>query len=333
MKKNTAIIVTIVAWDTILNTGKTGLTDITLRGVGDGSEYTPAASAVQVDATNLPGVYSVSLTEAENNYNSNFLGGISATANIAVFGIEWINEEIDFGETEKTSITAAVPTVLQIQSGLAPASEYDTQLDAAVSSRSSHSAADIWAVGSRTLTSFGTLVADTVTAVWAAVTRTLTAFSFTPSLDVSYDAAKTAAPANEYDTQLDANISTRAPANEYDAPMGRIDQAISTTEGNIRGADSDTLETLSDQIDVAAPSGTGFVSWTYTVTDSVSGNPIDGVAVWVSSDLAGGTVIAGPLTTDAFGIVTFTLNVGTVFLWRTHPGYNFTNPDQEKVVA
>ena len=132
---------------------------------------------------------------------------------------------------------------------------------------------------------------------------------------------------------LAMNTTGLAPANEYDAPMGRIDQTISTTEGNIRGADSDTLETLSDQIDVAAPSGTGFVSWTYTVTDSVSGTPIDGVDVWVSSDLAGGTVIAGPLTTDASGIVTFTLNVGTVFLWRTHPGYNFTNPDQEKVVA
>lgn len=48
-------------------------------------------------------------------------------------------------------------------------------LNATVSSRSSHSAADVWASGTRTLTSFGTLVADTATAIWAAVTRTLTA--------------------------------------------------------------------------------------------------------------------------------------------------------------
>jgi len=138
MKKNTAIIVTVVAWDTILNTGKTGLSDITLRGVGDGTEYTPAASAVEVDATNLPGVYSVSLTEAENNYNSNLIGGKSATANISIFGISWINEEIDFGATEKASITAAVPTVVQVQDGLAPAGEYDTEMsriDVAVSTR------------------------------------------------------------------------------------------------------------------------------------------------------------------------------------------------------
>lgn len=44
-------------------------------------------------------------------------------------------------------------------------------INATISSRSSHSAADVWAVGTRTLTSFGTLVAD----VWAYATRILTA--------------------------------------------------------------------------------------------------------------------------------------------------------------
>lgn len=46
--------------------------------------------------------------------------------------------------------------------------------DVKTSTRSSHTAADVWAAGTRTLTSFGTLVADVATAVWAAVTRTLT---------------------------------------------------------------------------------------------------------------------------------------------------------------
>ncbi len=46
-------------------------------------------------------------------------------------------------------------------------------LDAAVSTRSSHSAADVWSVGTRTLTSFGTLVAD----IWSYTTRTLTSLS------------------------------------------------------------------------------------------------------------------------------------------------------------
>lgn len=42
--------------------------------------------------------------------------------------------------------------------------------DLKTSTRSSHTAADVWASGTRTLTSFGTLVAD----IWANVTRTLT---------------------------------------------------------------------------------------------------------------------------------------------------------------
>jgi len=46
-------------------------------------------------------------------------------------------------------------------------------INATISSRSSHSASDIWSVGTRTLTSFGTLVSD----IWGAATRTLTAIS------------------------------------------------------------------------------------------------------------------------------------------------------------
>jgi len=44
-------------------------------------------------------------------------------------------------------------------------------IDASISSRSSHTAANVWAVGTRTLTSFGSLIAD----IWASVSRTLTA--------------------------------------------------------------------------------------------------------------------------------------------------------------
>ena len=38
------------------------------------------------------------------------------------------------------------------------------------------------------------------------------------------------APANEYDTQLDANISTRAPANEYDTEMADVDSIKAVTD-------------------------------------------------------------------------------------------------------
>jgi len=64
----------------------------------------------------------------------------------------------------------------------------------------------VWGSSARSLTTFGTLVADIASAVWGAVTRTLTAFAFTPSVTVSdktgfsltsaYDPAKTAAQAS-----------------------------------------------------------------------------------------------------------------------------------------
>lgn len=47
-----------------------------------------------------------------------------------------------------------------------------SRLDVAVSSRAT--VADVWAAGTRTLTGFGTLVADISSAVWSAATRTLT---------------------------------------------------------------------------------------------------------------------------------------------------------------
>lgn len=69
--------------------------------------------------------------------------------------------------------TTTPPTVNAIRDGiLDDATRFSgAKIDATISSRSSHSAAAIWAVGSRTLTSFGSLVAD----IWAYATRVLTA--------------------------------------------------------------------------------------------------------------------------------------------------------------
>lgn len=67
-------------------------------------------------------------------------------------------------------------------------------LDATISSRSNHTAADsataVWGAGTRTLTSFGTLVADVATAVWGAAARTLTSFG-TLATDVWAAATRT----------------------------------------------------------------------------------------------------------------------------------------------
>jgi len=86
--------------------------------------------------------------------------------------------------TAKTSGTIVqAPTDTSIAGYTSSRATKLDNLNATVGSRSSHSAADVWAVGTRTLTSFGTLVVDVAaaaaTAVWAAAARTLTAFGFT----------------------------------------------------------------------------------------------------------------------------------------------------------
>lgn len=75
----------------------------------------------------------------------------------------------------------------------------------------------------------------------------------------------------------------------------------------------------------AAGTGSGAVSFPVTINDEAS-NPIDGVEVWISTDSAGASVVAGTLSTDALGLATFMLDAGTYYLWRQKSGYNFTNP-------
>jgi len=70
--------------------------------------------------------------------------------------------------------------------------------------------------------------------------------------------------------------------------------------------------------------GAGATSTVITITDGT--NPLDGVEVWVTSDSAGSNIIAGVLSTDTNGQVTFMLDAGTVYVWSQLAGYNFTNP-------
>lgn len=77
--------------------------------------------------------------------------------------------------------------------------------------------------------------------------------------------------------------------------------------------------------------GAGAIAFTYTVTDSVTTQPMDGVEVWVSTDVAGNNVVAGPTYTNAFGVVVFYLDAGTYYFWRRKAGFTGVNPDVEVV--
>lgn len=112
--------------------------------------------------------------------------------------------------------------------------------------------------------------------------------------------------------------------------LDNLDQAISTTENNIRGADGDDLKDLSDQIDAIPGATAGALEVTYTVDDGVS--PLDGVEGWITTDVGGSTVVwAG--ASDALGIlrdgngVKPWLDAGTYYVWLQKSGYTFVNPD------
>ena len=77
--------------------------------------------------------------------------------------------------------------------------------------------------------------------------------------------------------------------------------------------------------EVTGPVGPGGTPFTVTVQDTF-GNPLSGVSVWVTSDLAGTTTIAGTLTTDPLGKARFMLPTGTAYVWRMSPTYTFPNP-------
>lgn len=82
----------------------------------------------------------------------------------------------------------------------------------------------------------------------------------------------------------------------------------------------------------------GAIEFTYTVTNSVTGLPIEGVEVWIATDVNGNDVVWYGVT-DTFGVLRDGnggkpfLDAGTYYFWRQRAGFIFQNPDSEQVSA
>ncbi len=109
---------------------------------------------------------------------------------------------------------------------------------------STHSAADIWTAGTRTLTSFGTLIAD----IWAYVTRTLTAGGDATEAKQNTIIANLATAQTDLDTVTGTDGTTLATSQPNYAPniVVPMAAALSQTEHN------DTQSTLAGLNDLAA---------------------------------------------------------------------------------
>jgi hypothetical protein len=87
--------------------------------------------------------------------------------------------------------------------------------------------------------------------------------------------------------------------------------------------------------DYGCAPNSGAIEFTYTVTDPGL-SPIEGVDVWITTDIAGNNVIWSGVT-DAFGVARTAggnlpwLDAGTYYFWSQKTGYDFTNPDTEVV--
>jgi hypothetical protein len=82
-------VVTYRAWDTSANAAKTGdVANHTLKWIKDGTAATPTNSPSEVDATNAPGIYKLTLTSTETDCTFGVLAGKSGTASISLFGVE-----------------------------------------------------------------------------------------------------------------------------------------------------------------------------------------------------------------------------------------------------
>lgn len=169
---------------------------------------------------------------------------VVATVPTGAVGVYWDSTESEASEDLREAL--AIAGLENISTGDIR-TELATELgriDAAVSTRATDagSATAVWAAGTRTLTGFGTLIAD----IWANATRTLSAFAFTPTpsnaADTTAIKAKTdnlpADPAGEASiTALDAKIGT--PAVTIAADIAAIDGG-----GGGSGLSSETIAAL-----------------------------------------------------------------------------------------
>jgi hypothetical protein len=180
-----------------------------------------------------------------------------APASTALSTVQWTNARAAFLDLLNTYLDATISSRLATSGYTAPdnadiasiKSTVDTNLDEKVSTRSSHAAADIWSVGTRTLTGFGTLVADVAAAVWGAASRTLSAFGFNVSLAAgAITEAAYAADAATYQAKLTLTDDNSGSHDVYAAVWFKNGQPVTA------GITSPTIQVVqvADGVDLIA---------------------------------------------------------------------------------
>ena len=156
---------------------------------------------------------------------------------------------------------------------------------------------------------------DPATLVWAASTRTLSGFGFSVTVGTNNDK-----------TGYALAVTPPTAQQIWDTLTSAL-----TTAGSVGKRIADNLDaTVSSRFPTSSwippVTASGSISYPVTVTQSDGVTPIEGVQVWITTDLAGTNVIAGSLYTSSMGLATFVLDAGSYYLWRQISGWNFSNP-------
>ena len=212
-------------------------------------------------------------------------------------------------------------------------------LNAAITSRSSHTASDVWAVETRAITANQDKTGYTVSTVQDKTDYSLS----TPGIQALWDhAVATLSVAGSIGKRIvdfltgdafariganGAGLSTLAQASvATEERLSKLDVPVSSRSSH---SASDVLAAITP---VVAPTtlGLGAIPWTHFVANEYTMQGIPDVDVWVSTDPAGAYIIASGRT-DQNGNVTFYLDAGTVYVWEQKSGWNFSNPTEEVV--
>ncbi len=286
---------------------------------------------VHLDATdtNTPGVLRVNVSDptvhldvtseyfvADTDYYDTITGSIVAPANITQVSTTAVTAVSDF-HADLSSVSTFNPDADQV---FLKGTTHDGSIISQVTTAGSASVVDI---DTTTLAKF----ANTDTGEGSASVGSVAALGQGNGTGGAVTVGGFSAGALQALIQTDTGLTS---ANS--GSVAKISQGASGLDaGTVEQACEDGLvdlgytAALASSLSNILTSGSGAHSKVVTVTDAVS-DPIAGAEVWVSTDSAGDNIIAGVLTTNTSGQVTFYADAGTYYAWIDAPNYNESNP-------
>ncbi len=229
--KGSSAKVTVFAFSTVNGQPETGdAANITAEVSLDGgaSTATDDTNPTELDATDHPGVYVFDMTASEMDADLVVISAVSSTAGVSI-------EPVSIYTLDVASI------VDSIWDEAISGHQSIGSVGLTLGNRSSHSPADVWAVGTRELTaSLDPTASAIATAVWSESTRTLTSSLDPTASDIA-------------DAVWDEQLSGHTASGSAGEAAGRLDVAVSsrTTAGEVW---SNVSRTLTSSLDPDAAS-------------------------------------------------------------------------------